>query len=46
MDVRDIAQLLGVYVMAGQLRMAQVVRTVLVDIFKEAQHAGEVPRLG
>jgi integrase len=23
--------------------MAQVVRTVLVDIFKEAQHAGEVP---
>lgn len=42
-DVRDIAQLLDEYVTAGQPRMAQVVRTVLVDIFKEAQHAGEVP---
>ncbi len=43
MDVRDIAQQLNEYVTAGQPRMAQVVRTVLVDIFKEAQHAGEVP---
>lgn len=23
--------------------MAQVVRTTLIDVFKEAQHAGEVP---
>lgn len=42
-DVCDIAQLLDEYITAGQPRMAQVVRTVLVDIFKEAQHAGEVP---
>ncbi|WP_312976424.1 site-specific integrase [Atlantibacter hermannii] len=42
-DVRDIAQILDNYIAAGQPRMAQVIRTVLVDIFKEAQHAGEVP---
>lgn len=23
--------------------MAQVIRSVLIDVFKEAQHAGEVP---
>ncbi|EOD6041259.1 tyrosine-type recombinase/integrase, partial [Citrobacter freundii] len=28
---------------AGQPRMAQVVRSVLIDVFKEAQHYGEVP---
>lgn len=42
-DVRDIAQLLEEYIAAGQPRMAQVVRSVLLDVFKEAQHYGEVP---
>ncbi|WP_368494758.1 site-specific integrase [Escherichia coli] len=42
-DVRDIAQLLEEYITAGQPRMAQVVRSVLIDVFKEAQHYGEVP---
>lgn len=41
-DVRDIAQLLDEYIAAGQPRMAQVVRSVLIDVFKEAQHYGEV----
>lgn len=27
----------------GHNRMAQVVRMVLIDVFKEAQHAGHVP---
>lgn len=42
-DVRDIAPLLDEYITAGQPRMAQVVRSVLIDVFKEAQHYGEVP---
>ncbi|CBA30042.1 phage integrase Arm DNA-binding domain-containing protein [Cronobacter turicensis] len=42
-DVRDIAQILDDYIAAGQPRMAQVIRSVLIDIFKEAQHFGEVP---
>ncbi|EHW4797371.1 phage integrase Arm DNA-binding domain-containing protein [Escherichia coli] len=42
-DVRDIAQLLDEYISAGQPRIAQVVRSVLIDVFKEAQHYGEVP---
>ena len=42
-DVRDIAQLLDEYISAGQPRMVQVVRSVLIDVFKEAQHYGEVP---
>lgn len=42
-DVRDIAQLLDEYITTGQPRMAQVVRSVLIDVFKEAQHYGEVP---
>ncbi|MXD32958.1 integrase, partial [Escherichia coli] len=33
-DVRDIAQLLDEYITAGQQRMAQVVRSVLIDVFK------------
>ncbi|EKY1998582.1 phage integrase Arm DNA-binding domain-containing protein [Cronobacter sakazakii] len=41
-DVRDIAQILDDYIAAGQPRMAQVIRSVLIDIFKEAQHFGEV----
>lgn len=42
-DVRDIAQLLDEYIAAGRPRMAQVVHSVLIDVFKEAQHYGEVP---
>ncbi|QIX94218.1 site-specific integrase [Cedecea sp. FDAARGOS_727] len=42
-DVRDIAQILDEYIADGQARMAQVIRSVLIDVFKEAQHAGEVP---
>lgn len=42
-DVRDIAQILDSYISDGQPRMAQVIRSVLIDVFKEAQHFGEVP---
>ncbi|AYY46480.1 site-specific integrase [Citrobacter freundii] len=42
-EVRDIAQILEEYLSAGQPRMAQVIRSVLIDVFKEAQHYGEVP---
>lgn len=42
-DVRDIASIVDEYKERGQTRMAQVVRMVLVDVFKKAQHAGEVP---
>jgi integrase len=42
-DVRDIAQMLDESISEGQPRMAQVIRSVLIDVFKEAQHAGEVP---
>ncbi|MCS3433667.1 site-specific integrase [Klebsiella sp. BIGb0407] len=42
-DVRDIAQILDSYIADGQPRMAQVIRSVLIDVFKEAQHYGEVP---
>lgn len=41
--VRDIAELLDQYKERGQNRMAQIVRMVLIDLYKEAQHAGEVP---
>lgn len=40
---REIAEILELYKESGQNRMAQVVRSVLIDVFKEAQHAGEVP---
>lgn len=42
-DVRDIAEILETYISDGQSRMAQVIRSVLIDVFKEAQHYGEVP---
>lgn len=42
-SVRDIADLLDEYRKRGQNRMAQIVRMVLIDVYKEAQHAGEVP---
>ncbi len=40
---RDIAGILDVYIQKGQTTMAQSVRSTLSDVFKEAQHAGEVP---
>lgn len=42
-NVKDIAQILDEYIAKGQPRMAQVIRSVLIDVFKEAQHFGEVP---
>lgn len=42
-SVRDIADILEHYKERGQAIMAQVVRRVIIDVFKEAQHAGEVP---
>lgn len=41
-SVRDIVQILEGYQQNGQHRMAQIIRSVLIDVFKEAQHAGEV----
>lgn len=41
--VKDIVQVLEVKIDAGTMRMAQIVRATLIDLFKEAQHAGEVP---
>lgn len=40
---RDIAGILDIYIEQGKGRMAQMVRSVLSDLFKEAQHMGEVP---
>ncbi|RHW55029.1 integrase, partial [Cronobacter sakazakii] len=42
-EVRDIAQILNEYIAPGKPRMGQVIRSVFIDIFKEAQHFGEVP---
>lgn len=42
-SVKDIAELLDDYKDRGQNRMAQIVRMVLLDVYKEAQHAGKVP---
>ncbi|MGQ6548267.1 phage integrase Arm DNA-binding domain-containing protein [Serratia fonticola] len=42
-SVRDIADILEPYKERGQAIMAQVVRRVIIDVYKEAQHAGEVP---
>lgn len=39
----DIAEITDAIKNDGFSRMAQVVRMVLVDVFKEAQHAGHVP---
>ncbi|XTZ40267.1 phage integrase Arm DNA-binding domain-containing protein [Salmonella enterica] len=41
--VRDVVDILDMYRERGQNRMAQIVRKVIVDVFKEAQQAGEVP---
>ena len=39
----DIAEIIDAVKAEGHNRMAQVVRMVLIDVFKEAQHAGHVP---
>ncbi len=41
----EIAEVVDAVKAQGYNRMAQVVRTTLIDVFKEAQHAGHVPRL-
>ncbi|MGE9550457.1 phage integrase Arm DNA-binding domain-containing protein [Erwinia amylovora] len=41
-SVRDIVQVLELKTDSGAMRMAQIVRATLIDMFKEAQHAGEV----
>ncbi|CCW29254.1 Integrase [Xenorhabdus nematophila F1] len=42
-QTKDIAIIVDEYKERGQSRMAQIIRMVLIDVFKEAQHAGEVP---
>lgn len=42
-DTRSIAAILDEYLDMGKTRMAQMLRGVWSDIFKEAQHAGLVP---
>ena len=39
----EIAEVVDMVKVQGYNRMAQVVRTTLIDVFKEAQHAGHVP---
>lgn len=39
----DISEITDAVKAEGHNRMAQVVRMVLIDVFKEAQHAGHVP---
>lgn len=39
----DIAEIIDAVKAEGHNRMAQVVRMVLIDVFKEAQHSGHVP---
>ncbi|AYN30173.1 hypothetical protein D8682_26245 [Buttiauxella sp. 3AFRM03] len=41
--VREMAGILDEYTDREKFRMAQLVRSVWVDLFKEAQYAGEVP---
>lgn len=43
LDVKPLAAILDEYKEQGKKRMAQNLRSVWIDIFKEAQHAGEVP---
>lgn len=39
----DVAEIIDAVKAQGHHRMAQVVRMALIDVFKEAQHAGNVP---
>jgi integrase len=41
--VREMAGILEEYIDREKFRMAQLIRSVWVDLFKEAQYAGEVP---
>ena len=41
-SVRDVVDILEMYKERGQNRMGQIVRKVIVDVFKEAQQVGEV----
>ncbi|MEE9651549.1 phage integrase Arm DNA-binding domain-containing protein [Enterobacter soli] len=41
-DTKIIATIIDEYKAEGKHRMGQLVRSVLTDVFKEAQHAGEV----
>ncbi|MBD8129178.1 phage integrase Arm DNA-binding domain-containing protein [Pantoea agglomerans] len=41
-NVRDIVEVLEMKTDQGATRMAQIIRATLIDLFKEAQHAGEV----
>lgn len=40
--VKDIVSVLNIKINEGKNRMAQVVRAAILDVYKEAQHAGEV----
>lgn len=40
--VRDIVSVLNIKIDEGKTRMAQVIRATILDVYKEAQHAGEV----
>ena len=39
----EVAEIIDTVKVQGHNRMAQVVRMVIIDVFKEAQHAGHVP---
>lgn len=39
----DVAEIIDAVKAQGHTRMAQVVRMGIIDVFKEAQHAGQVP---
>jgi len=41
--VRDVVDIIEEYRERGHNRMAQIVRKVIVDVYREAQQAGEVP---
>lgn len=41
--VRDVVDIIDEYRQRGQNRMAQIVRKVIVDVYREAQQVGEVP---
>lgn len=42
-DTKMLATIIDEYKAAGKVRMGQLLRAVWIDVFKEAQHAGEVP---
>jgi integrase len=42
LDTKTLAIIIDEYKREGKTRMAQVLRSIWIDVFKEAQHAGEV----